>query len=556
MGASTWSTRPFGLTADVRSVASGWIRPEPAAPVPRRTYVWTVALIALGAASLQLGLFLTGFYRVTADESARSLMAWELSWDNALQPWIWPPFYKGVVGLSLKLFDDVFLIPRLMVALAGIGTLLVSVALSDVLFRNRTVSIATAALAALAPERLVFSVVPLSDIFYFLALLGAGLCLLRWLRTEHASRLLSACALLFAAAAVRYEAVLFGLVLGAFLTWRLLVARDLGVGTYVAAGILLASFPAFWLLQSYLWYGSVENLAITSQQFVAVFGKDYALASREMPALHLLRAALWNPLLLAGLAVAVLCAAADTAMRKWSALLWLPLLLISLATVATLSVTQAASWRTAGFWVLLLLPFEALALVRLGVWLGGAGRRRWAAALLAAVALLPLAVRDAKIVRSGMVNWESRNWREERPVGLFLRDELARLGRGRVLIDSLAGLDFLDVVAGSAVPERFVLTADAPLQEVALALPMRDYYRRQGNTEAIARLLTDRFALDEGGDAHALRDRGIRLILVQDPRLAAALDASPLVEREKRFADWTLYRVRPEARGAGAAATP
>jgi hypothetical protein len=124
-----------------------------------------------------------------------------------------------------------------------------------------------------------------------------------------------------------------------------------------------------------------------------------------------------------------------------------------------------------------------------------------------------------------------------------------------VLIDSLAGLDFLDVVAGSAVPERFVLTADAPLQEVALALPMRDHYRRQGNTEAIARLLTDRFALAEGGDARALRERDIRLILVRDPRLAAALDASPLVEREKRFADWTLYRVRPETRGAGAAAT-
>ena len=182
------------------------------------------------------------------------------------------------------------------------------------------------------------------------------------------------------------------------------------------------------------------------------------------------------------------------------------------------------------------------------------GWRRWATLVLVAAALLPPALRDAKIVRSGMVNWASRSWREERPVGLYIRHELARLGRGNVLIDSLAGLDFLDVVAGSAVPERFVLTADAPLQEVALALPMQDYYRRQGDTEAIARLLTDRFALAEGGDARALRARDIRLIVMREPRLAAALDVSPLVEREKRFADWTLYRVRPEALGAGAAA--
>lgn len=515
------------------------------ASLARMADAQAVIVVALGALLLQLGLFAAGFYRVEADESARSLMAWDLSWSNALQPWIWPPFYKVAVGLFLKVFDDVFLGPRILVALAGLGVLLLLVALSHALFRNRAVDVATAALAVLVPERLILSVAPMSDIYYYLFLLGASLGLLRWFQTGRDSRLLIACALILLAATVRYEAVLLGLVLGLYLTWQVAVARSLGVGTYVAAGSLLAAFPLFWLLDSYLWYGSTENLAITSQQFIAVYGRDYARALREMPLLHFLRALPWNPLLVVGLGAMLLCARGNAALRRWAVLLWLPLILFSLTTVATLSVTQAASWRTAGFWVLLLLPFEAFALVRAGAWLGRGGWRRWAVPLLVAVALLPLALRDVKIIRTGLINWESRNWREERPVGLHLRDALARLGSGQVLIDSSHNLDFLDVLTGSTVPGRFVLTADAPVQEVSLAVPMRAYYEQNGDRDVLDRLLADRFDLAGGGNARALRDRGIRLILVRNPQFIAGLNASPLVERERRFADWTLYRVRP-----------
>src|SRR3712207_3092799 len=108
-----------------------------------------IALIIGGALLLHAGLYLAGFHRMEADESARSLMAWELSWRNALEPWIWPPFYKIVVGLLLRLYDDVFLAPRLLAGAAGIGLLLVLVALARALFRRPATAVATAALAAL-----------------------------------------------------------------------------------------------------------------------------------------------------------------------------------------------------------------------------------------------------------------------------------------------------------------------------------------------------------------------------------------------------------------------
>lgn len=536
-------TPGLGTVPRAGATPSRWTRPLRTV-LSRESAAWAIAVVTLGAALLQLGLFGAGFYRLESDESARSLMAWDLSWANASQPWIWPPFYKIAVGLFLKVVRDVFLGPRILTMLAGLGTLLVLVALAHALFRNRAVDVATAALAALVPERLIFSTVPMSDIFYFLFLTGASLGLLRWFQARRTAHLLAACGLILLAATVRYEAILFGLVLGLFLTWQLLVARSLGLGAYLAAGLILAAFPVFWLADSYLWYGSTGNLAITSQQFIAAYGRDYALALREMPLLHFLRAIPWQPLLLAGLAMAVLCAGQDAVLRRWLVLLWIPLLLISLMTVGTLSVTQAASWRTAGFWVLLLLPFEALALVQLAARLGRSPWRRAAVPLLVALALLPPALRDARFIRSGMINWNSRQWREERPIGLFLRDALARHGGGRVLLDSSMSLDFLDVLAGSTVPDRFVLTANAPVQEVSLAVPMRAYYERQANAEVISRLLGDHFDLARGGNARALQESGIYLILVRSPEFISGLDASPLVQRERKFSDWVLYRVR------------
>ncbi|HYZ33502.1 MAG TPA: glycosyltransferase family 39 protein [Crenalkalicoccus sp.] len=520
------------------------------------TYRRTIALIAGAALLLHLGLMLAGFYRVEADESARSLLAWELSWRNALEPWIWPPFYKIVVGLFLDAYADVFVGPRILVALAGAATVAVLAGLALALFRDRLTAVVAAALAVVVPDQLIPGTVPLSDIYYFLAMVGASLCLLRWLQEGRTSRLLLGCVLIAIAETVRFEAIFFGLVLGLFLVWRLLVSRGIGPGAFAAAGALLGGFPLFWVVDSWLWYGSLENLGITGQQYLAIYGPDYGRAARELPAVHLLRGLAWNPPLLLGFAAMLWHARLDPAVRRWVWLLWLPLPLISLVILATLSITQAASWRTAGLWILLMVPFEAWALVRLAARLGRDASRRRVLSLLLAAALVPPVLRSAKLVRSGMFNWESGHRREERPLGLQLREELRRLGGGRVLLDSLDNYDYLDVLTGSSAPDRFVLTADAPPLEVALHLPMLEYYRRRHDEADIARYLSDRFNLAQGGDATAFREHDIRLILVRRPEFVAGLDASPLVRRERRFADWTLYRVRPEALQTTRGATP
>ena len=208
--------------------------------------------------------------------------------------------------------------------------------------------------------------------------------------------------------------------------------------------------------------------------------------------------------------------------------------------VLSLSIPMAAPWRTTGTWALLLLPFEALAIVRLAAWLGrgGAARRgaAAAAAVLLAVALLPPALRSAVYVREGMTDARTGQWREERAAGLHVARELARSGGGgKALLDSARNLEFLDVLAGSGEPKRFVLSHGTDPQVVANDLPLG------GPPPA------DRFGLARGGSDEAFAAEDIRLLLVREPRFIAALDAAGRWERAGTFGSWVLYRPRAEA---------
>ncbi len=507
--------------------------------LPRRTYLAALAAVLAAALVLQAGLFGIGFHRTGFDESARSLMALGLSWANALEPFIWPPFYKLFVGLALKLWPDVFLVPRILVSLAGLLAILALVRLSDLLFGDRWANLLTAVLAVAFPHRLVFSVVPLSDIYAYVFLIAAAGCVLAWLRRGSVPQLLLGCACVLGAETVRFEAGSFALALFVLVLHRWLVRRELGFGAAAAAAALLFAFPALWVLNSYLWYGALENLGITGRHYATNFGTSRLQALYLSPlGRNLALDLLWNPLMLGGLAALAWTAVRDAAVRAWALAFGVPLVLSTAVMVLTLSITMAAPWRTIGIWSLLLLPFEALAVLRIAAWLGrsGAPPRRAAVAALLAVALLPPAARSAVYVREGMLDRQAGGWRQERAAGLHAVRELERSGGGgKALLDSASNLEFLDVLAGSGDPKRFVLSHGTDPQVVANDMPL-------GRPPP-----EDRFGLARGGSDEALAAEGVRLLLVREPRFVGALDAADRWKRAREFSPWVLYRPRRRA---------
>lgn len=547
-----WSAGPFPRSGDRAARPESATAPITAgdAGLTAGTYRLGLAAITLTAALLQLGLFHAGLERLSADESARALLAHGLTWGNALEPFIWPPFTKLASGLVMQVWDDSFVVPRLVSNLAGLLALLAVAALATALFRDRRISLVAAALAVVEPSRLLFSVVPLSDIHYMLFLLLAALFVLRWLRGGGTRALLVGCAAILLAETVRYEATVFALCLGLVVAWRWW-RGTVGTAVLFGAALLLAGFPVFWAVNTLVWYGSLEILGNAGAQYRAAYGENWRFALAWLPmARPMLLDLAWSPALLLGLWTLAAGLRRDPALRGFAVVFGLPLPLTSLLMLATLSLPLAVTWRSFAVWALLLVPFAARGMVRLAAALVPRLRPLPVLPLLLAAALVLPMVRSTWLAwRDGIVDPASGEWRAERRAGLALRAMLEREG-GRALVDAWDNVVFLDIIAGSGRPELFVTSAGEDPAWVAGFLYLRHVAPRPEEAAIRARALADRFALASGGDAAALAAAGVRWLVIREPALRAALDASPLVERRAAaWPGWTLYRVGPAVAG-------
>ena len=516
----------------------------------QRRYVLCLALIVLAALALQLGLFSAGLYRITSDESARILTAWDLSWSNALEPFLWPPFYKLFVGGAMKLFPSIFFTPRVLVEITGLLCLLSLAWLATELFGDRRIALITAILALLAPQRLVFSVAPLSDIYYFTMVIAAAAATARWLRTGRAAPLLLGCGFLLLAETVRFESGLFAVFFEMLLLYRGLVARTLPLPTLVAASLILFAFPPLWALNSLVWYGTLRNLSVAAQQFTGEFGRNSFYAIKWSPLRFFVQDMLWNPLTFAGLLAVAWLSLRERAIRVWTLLFGVPLVVFSLVCIITFSIPTAATWRTSGVWTLMMTPFDALIALRIGQFLWSAGgAARIAAPILLVLAILPMGVRSAWYARDGMHNNSTHHLHQERALDTWLDKRLAADPGAVAVIDSSTNLDYLDVLAFSRFPSRLIPTGSGDPVRIGFYEPMRAAYEGDPKVQGF---LTDRFGLDHGGAEAALRAHHVRYLVVRNPDYLAALDLSALVTRLHRFNDWTIYGVRPVPPPSGA----
>ncbi len=509
----------------------------------KRTYNFCLVLVLLAALAAQASLFSLGLFRMTSDESARILTAWHLDWSNALEPFLWPPFYKLFVGTALKIYPSVFYTPRLLVCIFGLLSLLSIAWLATELFGDRLISVVAAVLAIAAPQRLIFSVVPLSDIYYFVFIVSAAAATANWLRTDRTLPLMLACVFLILAEAVRFEGGLFAVFLELLLLHRWLILKRLSFSRLAASSVLLFGFPILWAVNSLVWYGTLHNLGVASQQFVGEFGHNLAYAIKWSPLRFFIQDIIWNPLTLPGVVALVWLATGDRTIRLWALLYGVPLLVFTLVCIITFSIPTAATWRTSGVWTLMMLPFDAFIAVRIGAILSRSpGLPKAALLALLLLALLPMSVRSAWYTHDGLRNNETRRVHQERALDLYLDAQLKAAPGTVAVVDSSTNLDYLDVLAFSRFPDRLMATGGGDPVRIGFYEPMRSAYAGHAD---VARFLTDRFGLDHGGAPAAFAAYHVGFLVVRSPDDVSALNASRLVTRIRHFNDWTIYAVKP-----------
>jgi hypothetical protein len=492
------------------------------------------------AAAVQVTLYLHGLYSVSDDESEKALLSYHLGLATVLKPFLWPPLPMVVTGLALKIHRNLITTPRLVSGITSLLALGATVLLARKLFDRRTVAVVAGVLAAFLPQRLILGVAPLADTYSYLLVVLAAAFLLDWLRTDRPRALMFASVALLLASSARFEDWLFNVVLAVYVGYRAVVRRDVGWTLAGASIALLAAFPLFWVGAIYVHDGSLAALSTTSKQFIAEHGHDVALALHVDVLYLFVHDCVYMPVLLAGVIALLIVVRRDRVRRTWAILVFGPLLLLGASMAVTLSAPLAAPFRVDGTWVLLLIPFAAWGVVQACRWVIRTRSPLVAAVAVAAVVLLSLIPMAAQARAEERTGVDQSGALADTSLKTQLRLVLRSTNRS-ILLDSFDGLDYLNVLAVSNDPNRFVLDVDSDPTRASLYSSARPYYVSHHDMPIVDKYLTDRFGLHSTLNRRALAQANVGYILVHNANLARRLATEPGVGREQRLGAWTLF---------------
>ncbi len=498
-----------------------------------RTYYGLLGLAFLLAIISQYMLFAKGFYSLVYDESARSLMSDNLTLKTALEPFIWPPFYKIITGLFLKVYDDLLFAPRLMTMVFGLLTLGALILLSKTLFQNKIIDILTAFLSIYVPHRFLLSIAPMAEIYFYFFIILGSVFLIRWLREEKDWQVIGVSTCFFLASTVRYEGCFFSLVFLLFLTYRLIFSRQISLRLFSFNAIILIMFPGFWVINSWASYGSLSNLSITRMQAIAIGMKTSTLL-RNLPLTQFLRDLVMAPILIGGFIALLVMGNRDRALRVWGSLLFSPLLILTFVSLITKSVAGAAWWRMGGTWTLLILPFAAYVLKRFSDRFTNS-RAKQVLVISVLLCMLPFMAQNHYLYNRAHLRMQ-----EDFQTGLYLRKVFSQDSQ-KVLIES-ESLPYLNVMVASNMPEQFILQTGNDPVKVAVYLGGRKNYWKENYEEIYEAYVKPKYALGSDLNYQLLKAQNIGYLLLQSSEYKDASREHNLREIS-RFGKWTLYKI-------------
>jgi hypothetical protein len=468
-----------------------------------------VVLLAL-AVCLHLFFFSRGFYSIGWDESGRTLDAYEWAAHGTILSRAWLPFYRISIGLGLRVFPDLFLTPRIITFLFGLGSIPAAAWLAHELFQSRKTTLLTLTLSTFFSQRLALSLAPLSDIMFIFVSLVTMAVFARWLRTYDRSALLLSALFCALASTLRFEGWIFGgaIFLVAAGYYRFAPTR-LRRKDLVLFGLILFSFPVVWTVSTF----SPATAVLT----VVADARQYSLREilRKNPLVEFVLTNGFSLNLIGMVAVLRFTRSGAWRHRAIVAASFAPLVALSLGLLLIRSAQTGPSWRMIAVWSMLLMPFTARFLADSSRRLAGVRAGKILASAATVVVLSAFLYNTFRIERN------SAQWfpESDRAAGRYLNDLIAANPDTKILIES-SRYFFLNILVASQHPDSFIRNS-VPNQQSVPVLPR------------------------EGSIRNALASQGIGFLVFRGDDYKSRLNQSLEVARLQDFGTWSIYRLAP-----------
>lgn len=426
----------------------------------RTLFVLGVIAILLFAAFLQYSAFNNGLYSKSADESVRTLSAYKLSKQGFTIPVsVWLPGYQLALGLGLKVWPDLLLMPRVLNNVLGLLTLAALGWLAWILFKNRWAVLLTLLLGAAFGPRIVCSVVTFSEIFFAFLLLSGVAFFARWVDEPRPVWVLIGAGCTTLSAGVRYEGWLFVMGMGLMSLFIILKRREEGVRSRVALTVctclILGAIPAAWVLFLVVQkLGLFEVFMTSGRYFAGAAGGGTSLASmwKHGPFFQFFVQNL-DSLNIFGVFGALAFGIFTPKLRKWLYLPVFAFVVLGLLALAGIALPVHNYWRTSLVWSLLLIPFLAYWIIGQGKNLGQ-GRKYLVSAVCLVFASLFLFSFSRQAAR--MTKYSNMD-RPDINAGKFIGSYMSRYPKDDrpLLFIEWAGWHFVHVMVASQCPDTF-----------------------------------------------------------------------------------------------------
>ena len=325
-----------------------------------RKFFLLLVLASFIAILIHITLLLKGFYSISADESGRTLDAYFWITNDPRLSDVWLPFYRVLLGYALLIYHDLFLVPRILSNLFGIGVCCIIVWFTNELFHKREITLVAAFASAVFPHRIILAVVPLTEIIFIFFTLTAFTFFIRWCSTRKFQFLFLVSIFLGVTTTVRYEGWLFSGTFVLFLIHQQLIVKqsNISLRLFLSLCAIVCAFPLYWFFDNAIREGSPLFFWMkTSANYERAHTSLLKLIWRNVAAQFFL----WNTLSLNIIGVFSLFSLyrTNTTVKQLSVLIVVPLLLLSGFQFFGHTLPTHNPWRTAAIWGVLLLPFAS-----------------------------------------------------------------------------------------------------------------------------------------------------------------------------------------------------
>jgi hypothetical protein len=493
--------------------------------------------VMIGRLFIQIKLYQQGFISVSADEFARGLRALAWSQNPRLTPAAdlispWPPFEMYLNGPMLLLLDDVLLAPRFTVFVASCLLLVALFLLVRHLFNSLAAALAVI-LVAVQPWTVWLSGTPMLEMYFLACFVGGLFFITVWLRQQRRFYWLYAGLLFFLASGLHVQswllinlANLFTVIFGYHFIRRRNYRQ---AGQLIGFWLLGNAYIIFWGIAEYVMTGQLFGILAAHTIYSLWFYDGYDVAVTEK--LFYFPRIVWTniPLLVwlfAGIGLVFVLHGSERWWRLWPLALGGLTLLLASTFNLTSGPPSAAPDRYALLYILLLSPYAAYGIYRLGEWTWQIGNQPAAYFFSGIVAVLFLGILVQGLVQTA--DFPQGMSRDTVETGRYLHRALHEPTLSQPPLQPAASImvearywDFLALELMTRQNERLLYDRE------------HDYLNRDNPS-----ILEE----DETTVYNHLTENRVRLLALRDPRLQKQAGALPFLTVQEELGAWTIYR--------------